>query len=90
LVFLRVEAAFKLCHEGSPVEPGAFDWLLSQGDFAARALDKDSGVTDALERTRLLELLLCLANLHEYRAHHSIELSSPSAAAGAGLAAGAA
>jgi hypothetical protein len=73
IVFVRLETALNLCQEGKPLEPAAFDWLLSQGDFAAQALAKGGGATDPIERTRLLELLLCLANLQEYAAHHSIE-----------------
>jgi hypothetical protein len=75
---IRLQAALELCQEGRPVEPGAFDWLLSQGDFAAHALAQGGGAADPVERTRLLELLLCLANLHEYAEHHSLE-TTPSA-----------
>jgi hypothetical protein len=71
--FDRLSAALQLCHDGRPVDPGAVDWLLSQGEFAAQTLAHGEGASDPLERTRLLELLLCLANLHEYVQHHSIE-----------------
>jgi hypothetical protein len=73
MAFVKMEAALRLCQAGGPVEPGAFDWLLLQGDVAARTLARGGGAADPVERTRLLELLLCLANLHEYVAHHSIE-----------------
>jgi hypothetical protein len=73
MAFVQVEAALRICQGGGPVEPGAFDWLLLQGDVAARTLARGGGAADPVERTRLLELLLCLANLHEYVAHHSIE-----------------
>jgi hypothetical protein len=77
LVVPRLDDAFDLCQAGKYVEPGAFHWLLMQGDFAARALEQGGGATDPLERTRLLELLLCLANLHEYARHHSVEPPPP-------------
>ena len=73
MVFVRLETALDLCQQCKPVEPEAFKWLLAQGDFAAQALAKGGGATDPIERTRLLELLLCLANLHENAEHHSIE-----------------
>ncbi|MGB6200450.1 MAG: hypothetical protein WA871_04825 [Candidatus Acidiferrales bacterium] len=78
MVLVRLDVALVLCQEGKPVEAGQFDWLLSQGDFAARALAKDGGAADPVERTRLLELLLCLANLHEYAQQHSIDATLPS------------
>jgi hypothetical protein len=80
VVLLRLQAALDLCQNGALVERGSFDWLLSQGEFAARALRKGAGVSDPLERTRLLEFLLCLANLHEYAEHHSFEPAPPARA----------
>jgi hypothetical protein len=77
MAFARIETALALCKQSAPVEPEEFDWLLSQGDFAAQALAKGGGATDPIERTRLLELLLCVANLHEYTAHHSVEAARP-------------
>lgn len=79
MVYARMDSALDLCQRGAPVDPRAFEWLLSQGDFAARALQKGGEATDLVERTRLLELLLCLANLHEYAAHHSIKVTSATA-----------
>jgi hypothetical protein len=79
----RLNAALDLCQAGKSIEHGAFDWLLSQGDFAARALEQGGGAIDPVERTQLLELLLCLANLHEYARHHSLEAPAPARPASA-------
>ena len=73
MAFVRIESALALRDQSARVKPEEFDWLLSQGDFAAQALAKGGGATDPIERTRLLELLLCVANLHEHAAHHSVE-----------------
>jgi hypothetical protein len=73
LVSVHLEAALELCQAGRPVERGVLEWLLSQGEFATRALAEGGGANEPLERTRLLELLLCLANLHEYARHHSVD-----------------
>ena len=81
LIFVRLGAVLDLCQTGRQIAPGAFDWLLTQGDFAARALADGGGATEPGERTRLLELLLCLANLNEYALHHSIESPPPLRAA---------
>jgi hypothetical protein len=80
VVSARLQTALELCQSGAPVERGRFDWLLSQGEFAARALSKGAGVSDPLERTRLLEFLLCLANLHEYAERHSSGPAPPARA----------
>jgi len=74
-VFLQIGMAMETCQQGRPFETGAFDWLLSQGEFAATTLaNKNSGAT-SLHRTRLLEMLLCLSNLNEYMRHHSVVLA---------------
>jgi hypothetical protein len=74
-VFLQMGMAMEMCQQGRPVEFGTFDWLLSQGEFAAATLaNKNSGAT-SMHRTRLLEVLLCLSNLSEYVRHHSVTLA---------------
>ena len=75
-VFLRLGIAMEMCQQGRPVESQSLDWLFSQGEFAAGTLaSKDSGAS-SLQRTKLLEVLLCLSNLNEYVRHHSVTLAS--------------
>ena len=70
--FTRTAAALQLCQQGQPVDPGLLDWLLAQGDFAVQLLSKESHADSVEQRSRLLELLLCLTNIQEYVRHHSI------------------
>lgn len=74
LAFSRLRGAFEFCHQGRPVDPYALDWLLAQADFAVHALSQNADTQTPGQRGKLLELLLGLANLHEYVRHHSVEL----------------
>jgi hypothetical protein len=71
-VFTRSAAALQLCQRGERVDPRTVDWLQSQGDFAVRLLSKNDLLLSLEERSRLLELLLCLTNIQEYVRKHSL------------------
>ena len=63
-VFTRLSAVEERCRQNEFLDARTLTWLRQQGDFAVTLLSGD--VPDYCEdRTRLLELLLCLANLHE-------------------------
>jgi len=47
------------------------DWLLAQVDFAVQALAEEDVKWDDDQRSKLLELLLGVANLNEYVRHSS-------------------
>jgi hypothetical protein len=47
------------------------DWLLAQVDFAVQALAQEDANWDDGQRSKLLELLLGVANLNEYVRHFS-------------------
>jgi hypothetical protein len=64
--FTRSAAALQLCQRGQRIDARTTDWLQSQGDFAVRLLAEDSAVLSLAERSRLLELLLCLTNIQEH------------------------
>ena len=63
-IFTRVSAVQQRCQQGETPDSRTVHWLGQQGDLAVRLLSGD-GTSSSEERTRLLELLLCLANLHE-------------------------
>lgn len=63
--FTRVDAALTFCQSGGTPDSSTLDWLLLQGDFAVALLSKKDGVRSSDQRGRLLELLLCLANVRE-------------------------
>ena len=56
------------------MSPGDLEWLLADALAIVKNLEEDAGKPNPEQRDRMLELLLILANLHEYVAHHSIRL----------------
>lgn len=70
--FTRTSAALKLCQQGRPLDPREVDWLVAQGDFTVQMLSKQSNLSSLQQRSRVLELLLCLTNVQEYLRHHAV------------------
>jgi len=70
--FTRVARMLELCRQGQPLDSATLAWLTNQGDLAVRLLSQDGMGKPSEERTKLLELLLCLANVQEYVRHHSV------------------
>ncbi len=50
------------------------EWLLSDALAIVKNLEESADQPDPEQRDRMLELLLILANLHEYVAHHAVHL----------------
>lgn len=63
-VFTRISAVQEGCSQGESPDSRTLSWLSQQGDLAVKLLSGD-GPESPEDRARLLELLLCLANLHE-------------------------
>jgi hypothetical protein len=74
--FTRVARTLQLCQQGQPLDSGTVEWLTDQGDLAVRLLSQDGMTKVSDERVKLLELLLCLANVQEYVRHHSVSKST--------------
>jgi hypothetical protein len=75
--FLRTDQTFGRCREGRAMNPADVEWLLSDALAIVKNLEEKAGDPQPQQRDRMLELLLKLANLHEYVAHHSIRLDRP-------------
>lgn len=75
--FLRTNSTFARCREGRPLSPGDLEWLLADALAIVKNLEEEVGEPNPEQRDRMLELLLILANLHEYVAHHSVRLDRP-------------
>jgi hypothetical protein len=72
--FSRADHTLGLCREGFSINATELEWLLADALAIVNNLDDEiTGLNPDL-RDRMLELLLILANLHEYVAHHSIRL----------------
>lgn len=72
--FLRADHTLGRCRDGCPINAAELEWLLADALAIVNNLDDQMSTPDLELRDRMLELLLILANLHEYVAHHSIQL----------------
>jgi len=72
--FVRAEHAMQNCREGKYVNSSSLEWLLSDALVTVKNLEEGAAEPNPEQRDRMLELLLILANLHEYVAHHSVRL----------------
>lgn len=68
--FTKVDEALALCQRGGTPDAATLDWLLIQGDFAVGLLSKGTARSSE-QRGRLLEFLLCLANVRECMRHRT-------------------
>jgi hypothetical protein len=69
--FHKLAEATRDFQSGRDVECQTMDWLLAQVDFAVQALAQEDANWDDGQRSKLLELLLGVANLNEYVRHFS-------------------
>jgi hypothetical protein len=75
--FLRTDNTFGRCREGRSLNARDLEWLLADALAIVKNLEEGAGDPNPEQRDRMLELLLILANLHEYVAHHSVRLERP-------------
>lgn len=70
--FARTDHALQRCKTGQPIDALSLEWLLADALTIVNNLDDEPGERSAGQRDRMLELLLILANLHEYAAHRPV------------------
>jgi hypothetical protein len=75
--FVRTDHAMESCRVGKFVSASSLEWLLSDALATVKNLEEGAADPNPEHRDRMLELLLILANLHEYVAHHSVHLERP-------------
>jgi hypothetical protein len=56
------------------MDPRGLEWLLSDALAVVKNLEDGADEPNPEQRDRMLELLLILANLQEYVAHHSVRV----------------
>jgi len=76
--FLRSDQIMQRFRDGSPIDPQIVERLLADALTIVTNLEESAAEPKPEERDRMLELLLSLANLHEYAAHHAISLGPAS------------
>jgi len=75
--FARTELSLEACQNGLPLDPANLEWVLSDALAVVKNLEESADSPNPEQRDRMLELLLIIANLHEYLAHHSVQLLRP-------------
>lgn len=75
--FIRTNHTFTVCREQSVLTPADLEWLLTDALLIVKNLEEEVGAPVSEQRERMLDLLLMLANLHEYVARHSVRLDRP-------------
>jgi hypothetical protein len=70
--FRKLAAATEHSHHGEEVDCVTMNWLLAQVDFTVDRLGQEETNWDPDQRSRLLELLLGVANLNEYMRHSTV------------------
>jgi hypothetical protein len=78
--FIRTDHTMQSCRQGQLVKASSLEWLLSDALATVKNLEEGAAEPNPEQRDRMLELLLILANLHEYVAHHSVRLERPAPA----------
>jgi hypothetical protein len=77
IAFQRLRNVSERVHQEQDTDRGTIDWLLAQVDFAVGSLAEQSEMQDTNQRTRLLELLLGVANLNEHMRHTAVPVRRP-------------
>jgi len=75
--FVRTNHTLSRCREGRPLTAGELEWLLTDALAIVTNLEEEASTPESDQRERMLDLLLMLANLHEYVAHHSVRVERP-------------
>ena len=75
--FVRTDEALSRCREGRAIDSNGLQWLLSDALAVVKNLEEGADEPKPEQRDRMLELLLVLANVHEYVAHHAVRVKSP-------------
>jgi hypothetical protein len=70
--FVRAEYALERVHTGQRIDAKGLESLLADALAIVSNLDEEPPEKNAGQRERMLELLLLLANVHEYVAHQGI------------------
>jgi len=72
--FHRANYTLDRCRAGRVLKSGDVEWLLADALAIVQNLEEQAREPHPEQRDRMLELLLVLANLHEYVARHAVRL----------------
>jgi hypothetical protein len=86
--FVRADEALAKCHRGEPIDGGTLDWMLDDAYVTLKSLADVAARNDLNQQSRILELILCVANLSDYVSHHSVKPADGGAGDSSGEATG--
>lgn len=72
---VRANDALESCQQGKAIDAATLDSLLADAHVTLKALAEMTVRQEPERQERVLELLLCISNLHEHITHHSGRLS---------------
>ena len=75
--FVRTGQALERCRAGQPIDSVGLEAMLADALTIVNNLDHEQGDRTSHQQDKMLELLLSLANLHEYVAHISTQTMRP-------------
>src|SRR5579864_3682198 len=75
---VRTDQALESWNQGAPVDSQSVDWLLADALAVVNNLEAGADDPNPDQRERMLDLLLNLANLHEFAARHPLSAHPPS------------
>jgi hypothetical protein len=75
---VRTDQVLESWSQGAPVDSQSVDWLLADALAVVNNLEAGADDPNPDQRERMLDLLLNLANLHEYVARHPMSAKLPS------------
>jgi hypothetical protein len=70
--FQKLDQETENSRRGQDVNRGTLDWLLVQVDYIVETVGAEASELDPERHSKLLELLLAIANLNEYTRHQSM------------------
>lgn len=74
--YVQAVDALELCQQGKAIEATTLDSLLAGAHATLKALVETAADEKPERQERILELLLCVSNVHEYVTHHPARLTS--------------
>ncbi len=67
----KLDTSSSRCRDGCGIDRATLEWLIVQVEFVVETIDNEASPLTGDQKSRLLELLLGIANLTEYIRHGS-------------------
>lgn len=68
----RSQRALDHCQKGEPLDAETLEWFFDDAQYLVLWLSRNAEKQQAPLREKMLDVMLCLANLEHYLRHHSV------------------